>query len=580
MSAVVARLAGLSEVSNDPVLRELIAVLSLPTGTSSAGFPYLQRVAWARVRDWVPHILGHGAAVWSGLERLEALAGPDAPELHDGLRVVRQVLRTATITAPPDLWLLRQVISALGTTGWLERLDAGVDAVPAAMLPDLSLLLCRGYVVRVGTGWRWSDGATAQRVRHELDPLPTERPADLAHRWSLALDGDADATATVADVVREPVSLGLTAPPAWIATPEALELGYRLVPLLLGLRATDRLGGALELGTVTEALSGLVPDVAAGAVAVLCATGWTTAVGELTPLGRRGLQRASGPFGIIEAYHPYLPLLPVLWRGDGQAVHVERSTNVAASQDANRRTFENANDALDRFCADTGFAYAVFVEHAVGRGEATRQRWARSGDALAYVGADLEDAAIDAAVAEQRAGRLPAQMTFVRQADIGRPERVVDALRAEGLDPGGAVMLVGNGFHEVRQPTDARLIEIFRGYCAAGIVLLFTEENALAVDDLLHTAWNTYHAGFKYVHERSGQGLRPANPRPPSRYGTPLPTSWTECAIRAGYLRADAYCSRTRTIYPYTPADGHNPAISVNHFFVPPDLWAGLKPSA
>ena len=41
-----------------------------------------------------------------------------------------------------------------------------------------------------------------------------------------------------------------------------------------------------------------------------------------------------------------------------------------------------------------------------------------------------------------------------------------------------------------------------------------------------------------------------------------LPASWTECATRA-------WCSRGRTIYPYTPPSGHNPSISVNHFFVP-----------
>ena len=107
-------------------------------------------------------------------------------------------------------------------------------------------------------------------------------------------------------------------------------------------------------------------------------------------------------------------------------------------------------------------------------------------------------------------------------------------------------------------------------------MLLFTEESALSVDDLLHTAWNTYHAGFKYVHERSGQGLRPAIPAPPSALDGPLPASWTECATAAGYVRANAFCSRSRTIYPYTPASGHNPAISVNHFFVPAQVASAL----
>ena len=130
-------------------------------------------------------------------------------------------------------------------------------------------------------------------------------------------------------------------------------------------------------------------------------------------------------------------------------------------------------------------------------------------------------------------------------------------------------MLVGNGFHEVRDQTDTGMTEVFQAYEQAGIVLLFTEENALSIDDLRATAWNTYHAGFKYVHEKSGQGLRPAEPGPPVRLGKPLRAAWSRCASDAGYVRADAYSSRTRTIYPYPPGRGHNPAISVNHFFVP-----------
>ena len=89
------------------------------------------------------------------------------------------------------------------------------------------------------------------------------------------------------------------------------------------------------------------------------------------------------------------------------------------------------------------------------------------------------------------------------------------------------------------------------------------------MDDLLETAWNTYHSGFRYVHERSGQGLRPATSPVPSTYGPPLPASWTECASRAGYVRAQDYCSRSRSIFPYPTSNGHNPSISHNHFFVP-----------
>jgi hypothetical protein len=75
------------------------------------------------------------------------------------------------------------------------------------------------------------------------------------------------------------------------------------------------------------------------------------------------------------------------------------------------------------------------------------------------------------------------------------------------------------------------------------------------------------------VHDKSGQGLRPAEPsaRPP-RIGRPLLAAWSECAKRAGYVRAQAYSSRTRTIYPTMPKGGMNPSISVNHFVLPGPL--------
>ena len=138
-------------------------------------------------------------------------------------------------------------------------------------------------------------------------------------------------------------------------------------------------------------------------------------------------------------------------------------------------------------------------------------------------------------------------------------------------------MIVGNGFHEVRGKDDDGMVAVFRAYCDAGFVLLFTEENALRIDDLLATAWNTYHAGFRYVHEKSGQGLRPADPALPSSFGKPLQRSWRECAEKAGYVHVDKYSSKSRTVYPLAPKDRANPSISGNHFCVPARLIASTR---
>jgi hypothetical protein len=563
------------DVIGNAVLRELLPAVLEPTGTSSAGYPYLARAAWTRLRDWVPHTLGSGLVVWSALDWIDQRVGEVA---HNATRVIRQVVRTASVTAPPDLWLLRHVLSALEHSGTAERLAAGLDRVPPELEPDLALLLSRGFLVKRGAGFRWSDEPSATQIR-ALPPLPLDRPTDLARRLHALLQGQPVAAGDerlLLSVLGEPLPTSHRYAPRWVATAEDLELGYRLVPLVLGLEAARRNRAIVGAGRVLpEHLAPLSPALCEAALATLHSAGWIDQEARVTPIGSRAFQRAPGPFGIIEAYHPYMSVLPRIWSEGRGSVHVERSANVAASQTANRQTFAQANAALDRFCADTGFTYRVFIEHAVGKGEAIRQRVALSGEGLSYVGADLEAAALAAARQEVEAGRLPQGTLFV-QADIGRPEQLVERLRESGIDPYGAVMIVGNGFHEFRDQSDERMVEVFRGYETAGIVVIFTEESALSVDDLLETAWNTYHAGFKYVHERSGQGLRPAVPSPTPGLGPPLPASWVECATRAGYVRLERYSFRSRTVYPYPPVGGHNPSISATGLFVPAKIAAGL----
>ena len=546
------------------------------------------------------------------LRRLDALrealgAKPESPErenLTRSLKVARQVVLTAAITAPPDLWLLRHVLGFLAELGLTDRLLAGEAIYPESCAvtwdgrehtlqadeldTDLHFLLSRGVVEQYDNSFRVAGHPRARRLLESIEPVSVTVsagvPVSATRLWRRLFSGETleaseqEALLELTSAVRKRTDPRQN---HWIPTLEEVELGYRLVPVVLGLRAaelTGRLKTGTELGPTDWSQSN--PGCATGALEVLTAAGWTERTGErfrVTALGARGFARGPGPFGVIETYHAYMAKgREILLHGRGDGVWVQRGENVGASQDANRRTFERANAALDRFCTDTGHDLKVFVEHAIGRGEATRQRFALSGATLRYFGADLEDAAIDAAMAEQARGVLPADMVFVRNADIGRADVLLSALSEAGANPEGAVMLVGNGFHEVRGQSDEGMIEVFRSYEDAGILLLFTEENALAIDDLRATAWNTYHAGFKYVHEKSGQGLRPAESRAPVRLGKPLRAAWSECARRAGYVRADAYCTRTRTIYPYTPRSGRNPSISVNHFFVPGGIAKNL----
>jgi hypothetical protein len=553
------------------MIDDLIAALRQPTGTSSSGYPYLAEHAWVRIRDWVPHTLDSGHAVWL---RLDALEGSLGPGVAMSARVIRQVVNTAAITAPPDLWLMRGVLSAMASEGLLKRFGRGevivpsqTDYLPEELRIDLEFLVSRGVLLRHREGFRASEAVSA-RALMSLPVLDSELPTDITALWTQALRGDGSAAPQLRMLFAEAQLPPGHPSPCWIATPRDVVLGWRLVPLVLALRAAGLIPRMLEENRINhEFLRPLDERVSTLVLALLRSVGAVNARGGLTRPGARMLRRGPGPFGIIETYAPYVSNLPQLWREGRGVVHVRRGENVAASRDANRRTFYDANESLDSYCASTGFRYSVFIEHAVGCGEALRQRWTRSGDGLRYVGADLESEALQATVATQAAGQLPADLVLI-QADIGDPGALVRALEAEGLSAHGAVMMVGNGFHEVRVDSDAQMVEVFRGYAKAGIVLLFTEESALSLEDLLATAWNTYHAGFKYVHERSGQGLRPAIATL-SRMG-PTRASWTECAERAGYRRLERWCSRSRTIYPHPTADGRNPSISENHFFMPP----------
>ena len=570
----------------DPCARELVHVMCGETGMTASGHAYLERPAYERLRDWIPHILDAGPRVLQALERIQNKASEldihtkNAPFALSG-GVVRQVVFTAAVTAPPDLWLLRHVLSTFVREGFAGRLlndqtlsldEGGYD--PRELAVDCNFLLSRGLLVQQGNDFRMSNHASSRALWRAAKELPKSVPADQLSIWAALFSGsEVSATEMEGICARSNwyTSFQGHSPPAWYPTPWDVEWGYRLVPLVLGMQMAGRLGECLQAGRVSGVdLACGNADVGEWVEEILRSSGVIDRDCALSVPGRRVLERGPGPFGIIAAYSAYMDNLSTILREGRSVIHVERRNNVLASQHANRRTFQKANDSLDRYCLDTGYEIRVFIEHALGRGEATRQRYERSGsENIQYVGADLEDAAIAAAREEYKAGRLPENMVFLSGMDIGDPDGLVHKLRTQGISTEGAVMVVGNGFHEVRRQTDKHLVDVFSRYEQAGILLLFTEESALATDDLLQTAWNTYHAGFRYVHERSGQGLRPASPVPPSRYSGGIRASWEECAQRGGYVRLEKYCGRSRRIYPYATVNGHNPSISVNHFFVP-----------
>lgn len=575
------RLGGFPELRCHSQWRELIQIVTGESSLSSAGYPFIRGASFRLFTARVPHLFLRGQAILDWLEvletvkkRLEPLGEDELASMARSVKVIRNMVFTAAITAPPDLWLLRQVVSIHKGLGILEPLLKGEALAVKAFAEmrglsgeqlsmDWHFLHARGYLDKSGEVFRSKTDPMLLDVLEHLPLLSDSQRVNWVRRWlawftsSGPTRDENDALEQWLHFVAEPESPEV----GWFANRHQIELGYRLLPLVLCLRGLE-LTPVLTRGTsVREKLPRWLDGIGP-----LFERAGLTLAGEVTQLGERVFQRGPGPFGIIGAYYPYLNALARKLTSRSSDFWVNRGENVAASQDANRKTFRVANNALDAFCRKTGYSYRVFVEHAVGKGEATRQRFKRNGeDRMRYFGADLEDAAINEAIENQRKGILPRNMEFIRAADIGHPDKVIHFFQERGLSTNGAIMMVGNGFHEIRDQTNEKMTAVFRGYQEVGFLLIFTEETALSDEDLLNTAWNTYHAGFRYVHELSGQGLRPSwgSERARGVWG------WRKCALRAGYVVLDEFTSNTRTIYPFKKPFKRNPSISVTYFCVP-----------
>lgn len=562
---------------------QLVRSLQAETFLMPSGFPYLGESSFIRFIRTVPHLFLDGLKTLRWLNNVrEILQSWERPEQESCLRaikVVSTIVRTASITAPPDLWLLRYVLATHHHLGITQ------DLIREEVIEPREYAKRKGYNVRqlkINLHFLHCRGYLDYEAPCFAPPRAPKARKALAHNWSYPSKSSRDWTQVWFDWFDhkdeiEPRFLEFQAPierdqPAWVPTPHEIELGHRLLPVVLAMRGLELTQG-LTVGSVLRERLPRCSD----ALTQLFERAALTHNGEVSEIGHRVFQRGPGPFGIIGTYYPYTARLEEILTSSEKNVWVRRGKNVVASQLANRKTFQIANSLLDRFCTQTGFRYNVFIEHAVGRGEAVRQRFEASGEeTICYFGADLEDDAIEEAVEQQKLGALPKNMKFIRQADIGNPDAVINFIRQQGQSTEGAVMMVGNGFHEIRNQTNEKMMGVLRAYQEAGILLIFTEETGLTDDDLLATAWNTYHSGFRFVHEMSGQGLRPSW----NREYLQKTWSWRRCAQESGYFLHEDFTRGTRPIYPIPKKGRENPSISVTYFCIPEDVAHKLELSS
>ncbi|MCO4793780.1 MAG: hypothetical protein KC493_08715 [Bacteriovoracaceae bacterium] len=563
------------------VVEALIKIITAKSSIGKSGFPVIGEDSFQHFLDRVPHILRDGQRLVEILDRLEnkinstkEVSGELKESLLRSIEVLRRVTLTSGVTAPPDLWLLRQVLSTFDELNlnelilskkWFSRPEfAAINNLDATQLKhDLKFLLSRGYLENRGEEYKISSCVQARNVFEKCKSLPSNVPRNIIDEIVAVLSNSGDPALVQQFLEYEDTDKPV---PGWIAGVQEIEVGFRLLPIVLAVRYLDINRNMKEHSVLSDTMLNFTPEMEK----VLVGAGALKSNGTLTLMGERIFARGPGPYGIIHAYHGYMTHHQKVLRGNREGFWVARGENVAASQDANSKSFKQINDSLDSFCSKYKFQYDVYIEHAVGQGEATRQRFNSNGEKdIQYFGADLEDAAIDKSVENQKKGKLPSNMKFVRNADIGKPEILIKGIEKEKSKTENSVMVVGNGFHEVRDQTNEKMIETFSKYSKAGIIICFTEESGLLDEDLLFTGWNTYHAGFRYVHEISGQGLRPAID---NDEGESARYSWKKCATYGGYRVLEEFTTRTRTIYPNPKKDGYNPAISVNYFCIPESL--------
>ncbi len=566
------------QLKQHPQWPVLLALVSSLTDISPAGFPRITAPAFQQFIDHVPHLFSQGNELIGWLDQLENILQHQQPfdekvtqSVQRASKVLRTMIFTASITAPPDLWLLRQVLATFKDLDILESINAGKLIHPVSYAAqhgldakqlkiDLDFLYGRGYLDKTRYDCYIKTSGRAAEVLEKVDHLPSQYRRNMTEELLQWFQGKQSAERqNLLQSWFQQRRYDSGSHSGWIANMRDIEDGYRLTPLVLALKATQQLEG-LQLGQIFRPTH-WTPEMAE----LFDSTGLTHE-GRLTALGHRMLSRGSGPFGIIETYHPYTNRHHALLQAEVEKPHVVRAANIAASREANRKTFRTAVQQLHKL----DYRPRVVIEHALGLGVAIQEFVKVFGEeGIQFVGADYENTALDGARAVHQAGELPAKMDFY-QADIADPQALIDQMREDGIDPRGAVMIVGNGFHEARKD-DEDFVKVIRTYALAGIIPVFIEESALTPKQHRTSAWNTYNSAFNWVHEVSGQRLRAPWPYEPPHHRL----SWQEALEQGGYSIIHELSVNTRPMLPYAAPPTQNPPISRITIAVPTAAQGG-----
>src|SRR5262249_21003158 len=219
------RLAAL--LQNDAHLAKaaLIHVLTAKTSISSSGYPYISENSFRLFLQQFPHLFkaGERLLVWLArievrLQRAKHFSVAEVESVQRAVKVLHNIVQSAAICAPPDLWVLKHVLSVHRQIGLTEiflsgqRIDAvdlasrfGLDAQHLSF--DLSFLHSRGLLRLHAGHYRIETTSQAKKAFQSVQSIPAEMLRDMVEPMVNILSGksgEGESRKLVADFLRLP----------------------------------------------------------------------------------------------------------------------------------------------------------------------------------------------------------------------------------------------------------------------------------------------------------------------------------------------------------------------------------------
>src|SRR5262245_1991670 len=234
----------------------LLQILTGRTSVSSTGFPYISERSFRLFLTHIPHLFADGnrllswlAKVEKRIEKTKQCSQNEQESFLRALQVLRTIIYSAAVCAPPDLWILRHVLAVHAQLGITRFIATGAEINPNELAEklhldpkhlswDLSLLHSRGYLQPTRKGYVIADSNQAADIFKNISPIPIQFLRDMVDPLLAILTSSRPKNDT-----KELVSFFLNHSGAqrkskgWFASRYDLQIGYRLVPLVLALHS-------------------------------------------------------------------------------------------------------------------------------------------------------------------------------------------------------------------------------------------------------------------------------------------------------------------------------------------------------